>query len=269
MSWRIVGASVPGTLHLNKNLPCQDSICYKVLPHNQAVVAIADGAGFAARAEEGADLVVEHAVNLLVHHALDFLDASEEVCKFLMTQVFKETIRLLYRTAERENKLPEVYATTLTCVLANDLGLVVGQIGDGIAIAESASGSLMVAARPQKGEYANQSIFLTMTDAIRYLKVRVIRKPIRSFALLTDGLLRLALELPHGRPHASFFRPLIAFTSEFDNKDTAQNQLQDFLQSSRVCERTEDDKTIVLAVRTMPPIKHAKTIRIRESNRTL
>jgi hypothetical protein len=258
MSWRIVGASAPGTLHLKKDLPCQDSFYYKSLPHNQAIVAIADGAGFASRSENGADLVVHHAVNRLAHHAQDLLEANDEVCILIMTQVFEEMIRLLYQHADKEKQPLADYATTLTCVYANDTGLVAGQIGDGIAVAETVAGSLMMIARPQKGEYANQSIFLTMDDAIKYLKIRRIKKPIRSFALLTDGLLRLALELPQGHPHASFFRPLIAFASEYDDKEMAQNQLHDFLLSPRVCERTEDDKTIVLAVRTIPPGKPAK-----------
>jgi hypothetical protein len=71
-------------------------------------------------------------------------------------------------------------------------------------------------------------------------------------ALSTDGLLRLALKLPGGEPHAPFFAPLFNFVSANDDAVQAQQRLAEFLNSERVCARTDDDKTLVLACRIAP-----------------
>ena len=62
--------------------------------------------------------------------------------------------------------VPRAYATTLTCAVATDGGLAVAQIGDGIVVARQEDGELFAAVQPQHGEYANETFFLTMTDAL-------------------------------------------------------------------------------------------------------
>jgi hypothetical protein len=66
---------------------------------------------------------------------------------------------------------------------------------------------------------------------------------------MTDGLIRLALNLTRNEPHFSFFTPLLAFTAQAEDLVTAEEQLAAFLASERVCARTDDDKTLVLVVR--------------------
>jgi hypothetical protein len=73
---------------------------------------------------------------------------------------------------------------------------------------------------------------------------------VRALALTTDGLLRLALKLPAYEPHPQFFQPLLTFAREAADETLAQTELADFLASERVCTRTDDDKTLLLAVRT-------------------
>ena len=68
-------------------------------------------------------------------------------------------------------------------------------------------------------------------------------------ALLSDGLVRLALHLPELTPHAPFFVPLLSFVASAADEDQASRQLAAFLDSERVCARTDDDKALVLAVR--------------------
>ena len=58
-SWRVVGVSVVGTSHLDRAVPCQDAHRYQVLSGGELLVAVADGAGSAARAEAGASRAVE------------------------------------------------------------------------------------------------------------------------------------------------------------------------------------------------------------------
>jgi fermentation-respiration switch protein FrsA (DUF1100 family) len=175
----------------------------------------------------------------------------------VMTAAFAAARAALTQLAEAENAPLRAYATTLTCALAGDDWLVVGQIGDGAVVAEDATGELFLAVRPQRGEYANEAYFLTMPEALDYLAVGAAVRSVRALAVTSDGLLRLALKLPGYEPHAPFFRPLLAFVAETEDAGQAEAQLAAFLASERVCARTDDDKTLVLAARVSADVTGA------------
>ncbi len=124
-----------------------------------------------------------------------------------------------------------------------------GQIGDGVVVARGEEGTLFLAATPQRGEYANEVALLTMPDALERLAISVFPDGVRAFAATTDGLLRLALRLPAHAPHAPFFAPLFAFAAETTDTQAAAAELAAFLASERVTRRTDDDTTLVIAVR--------------------
>jgi hypothetical protein len=141
------------------------------------------------------------------------------------------------------------FAATLTCAVATDDRLIVGQIGDCVAVAVDAAETLFVAVLPQTGEYASETYFLTLPDALDYVSVEVVSRRIKSLAVFSDGLTRLAVKLPGYEPAARFFDPLWAFASEAESEAQAQADMAAFLASDRVCARSDDDKTLVLAVR--------------------
>ena len=58
----VLGARAVGPAHERSGTPCQDAFAWAVLSAEAVVVAVADGAGSAAHAEEGARLAVEAAV---------------------------------------------------------------------------------------------------------------------------------------------------------------------------------------------------------------
>ena len=142
------------------------------------------------------------------------------------------------------------YATTLTVAAAAGGMLVTGQVGDGAVVALDSSGYLFSATQLQKGEYANETHFLTQRDVLRTLAVQVFYQPVNALAVLSDGLLRLALRMPSGEPHPPFFQPLFGFAASAPQEEQANQQLSAFLNSQRVCARTDDDKTLVLVAYT-------------------
>ena len=87
-------------------------------------------------------------------------------------------------------------------------------------------------------------------NALEYLEVCVWHEPVTALVLITDGLLRLALEFPTYEPYAPFFEPLLAFTAQQQDEDHARERLAGVLASDRICDRTDDDKTLVVAVRS-------------------
>jgi hypothetical protein len=248
--WRIIAASVPGTSHRQNALPCQDAHAFRVLPGGELLAAVSDGAGSAEHSQAGAHLAVEQALTTLDALCQYGTPDDEAEWQAAVTGLFDKIHQKLADCANAADAPLRAFAATLTCALVKGDWLVVGQIGDGAAIVEDANGAHFLAARPQRDEYANETYFLTQPDAAHRAVVYAARRPVRALALTTDGLLRLALKLPAYEPHSRFFQPLLAFAHEAADETQAQAELADFLASERVGTRTDDDKTLLLAVRT-------------------
>lgn len=145
-------------------------------------------------------------------------------------------------------KLLRDYATTLlVCVVGQD-DVAVGQVGDGAVVALDTAGNLHALTAPDHGEYINEAVFLIDTDYLERAQIGVYSLDhVSGLALMTDGLQMLALSYPHNEPFGPFFQPLFGFASE---ADATKQELEAFLDSDRVNERTDDDKTLLLAVRS-------------------
>jgi hypothetical protein len=254
MNWHVVGASVVGTSHQEMGTSCQDAHAYRISPTGELIVAIADGAGSAPRSAEGAALAVQSAVDSLTRACEQGTMNDAEVWQVAMQRCFNDAINALSELAEETGSPLTLFATTLTCaVLTTDM-VVLGQIGDGFVVAQDEENMVFSLSQPQRGEYANEVYFLTMPQALNKVDISVHIMDMRALAMSTDGLLRLALRLPNFSPHPPFFTPLFNFVSQADDDELATRQLYEFLISPRVCARTEDDKTLVLVSRDVPPI---------------
>ena len=249
-AWHILGASVQGAGHAARAMPCQDAHLWRALPGGGFVLAVADGAGSAPRSAEGARQAVMAAIETLAAGLADPWPAGVAGWTALLTEAYQAARDALSQLAAAAHAPLAEFATTLACAVAAEPWLITAQLGDGWIVAETAAGELLLAARPQRGEYANEAYFLTMNQALDGLEVRVYRESVCALAASTDGLLRLALRLPEGEPHAPFFRPLFAFAATAGQDGRAQQELVRFLASAQVCARTDDDKTLVLAARS-------------------
>jgi hypothetical protein len=65
-------------------------------------------------------------------------------------------------------------------------------------------------------------------------------------AVCTDGVAHLAIRYSDQTPHPGFFVPLFDFAQA---PGSSESELEELLNSDRVNERTDDDKTLVIAVR--------------------
>jgi serine/threonine protein phosphatase PrpC len=246
-AWRVAGASVTGTAHERAGIACQDAHRWAVLPNGSLIIAVADGAGSAARSGEGARCAVEAAEAALSHLLEDGLPIDDQAWHEAIAATLEAALAAIDTHAEGMNAPVRDFATTLTVVAATAEHLAVGQVGDGVAVAEGADG-LFLAVAPQRGEYANEVALLTSPQAVDNAAIVIFPASVRALAVTTDGLLRLAVRLPSHAPHAPFFRPLFAFLAETADLTTAGEELARFLTSERVSDRTDDDKTLVLAV---------------------
>lgn len=154
--------------------------------------------------------------------------------------------------------LSEAMATHRSQFASTFMGAVIGpdksffiQIGDGsIVIGDDTSTELVHWS--EKGEYANETVFTTSGTPPF---VRTVDRRIDFVAILTDGLELLAINMLRRQPHHPFFRPFIdAMLGAQDGQNIElSNSLGRWLQSKAVVDRTDDDKTLVLASRLARP----------------
>ena len=102
---------------------------------------------------------------------------------------------------------------------------------------------------PSQGQYASTTFFVT--DDELQLRISRFNTPLRTLALLTDGLERLALDFATTAAHVPFFSAIAApvQASVAQGRDSRLSEaLRSYLGSDRINERTDDDKTLLVAV---------------------
>lgn len=141
------------------------------------------------------------------------------------------------------------FATTLLIAIVTPAWIIAAQIGDGAIVAHYDDQSVDILTQPSHGEYLNQTSFVTDLNYLQSVQIRSMQHlpTVKGIALLTDGLENLALDFATKAPYPPFFLPLFRFAAR---AESTQEELEAFLSSERVCQQTDDDKTILLAVRT-------------------
>lgn len=258
-SWRVVAASLAGTSHIANGLPCQDAHGWRELPGGLLIAAVADGAGSASRSDEGAALAVEAALEELAAR-LTADDAHrgpepdpgadpgmDPVPAAALRAAFAAAREALLARAAAEGFPARDLACTLALAVVDARALSAAQVGDGAVLARQADGSWQSLLAPQKGEYANEVLLLIAPEALERMSLAQVPAP-EALVLSTDGLIRLMLRMPGGEPHPAFLDPLVAFARQAAHVAPARLGLRSFLGSERVCSRTDDDKTLLIAL---------------------
>lgn len=250
MTWRVVSASEVGTSHVYSDLPCQDSCFGQVdrLTDGQHLLSVfvADGAGTAERGGEGAEVAIEAAAEWV---ATKVRCGEFGLSDSIATELLLHVRSRLHAAADLARLKARDFACTFIGVLSSEKGTLVMQIGDGGAVVDTGAG-LEVAVVPMSGEYANMTHFITDEDAVTRLQTRTYPDKALKVAAFTDGIQRLALNLASNTPHEPFFQPFFEglLKATPDQEDLLQVLLTKFLSSPAVNERTDDDKTLALAV---------------------
>jgi hypothetical protein len=216
------------------------------------LVALAsDGAGSASRSAVGSRLICD----VIQEQATQYF--AEDGCVTLLNQRLIASWVNLFRDevilqASAEGLTERDFACTLVGTIVSSTAAALFQIGDGaIVYSPEASGEYSLAFWPDRGEYENTTYFATQATFIEQLNFALIEGQISEVALLSDGLQRLALNYQTQRPHQQFFRgffPTIKKT-KISNLSRLEQQLSEYLDSPKINDRTDDDKTLVLAVR--------------------
>jgi hypothetical protein len=265
--WSVVNASVAGTSHATSGAPCQDAshvVRALIGDVNVLVIAISDGAGSASHAHVGSSEAVQHLAKVVARPDLILADVTVDQVR----EWYGEVLTHLQTVAERDSLKLNDLACTLMLGLVWQSGALFAQIGDGAWVIEKDS-SIITGTWPENGEYANVTFFITSPQAfdqvdgqLAHLQFCRVAGAITAVAGFTDGLQSLVLNYADKSANGPFFNTMFNTLRSSPDETELIAPLQQFLASDSVNARTDDDKTLVLAIWREPEkVEHAEGIK--------
>jgi serine/threonine protein phosphatase PrpC len=267
MGWRSLSRSVVGTRHQHRQLPCQDAGGSRVLG-DMILGAIADGAGSASQGEMGAILAINATLDYLTnleqwlqpndqHPGWPTLVRSptHSQIKRLFERTTRKVREALKEQAEENSYDFEDLATTLLAFVATPHWFAAMQIGDGFIVGSVGDGTYQLMFQPDKGEFVNQTAFVTASTALEDLQVRAISGAPQFICAATDAFERLALKTQDWSTHPPFFKPLEEYLLETPSPEDDDAYIMGFLDSEYLNSHTDDDKTLLLCLNEVSALK--------------
>ncbi|WP_414574923.1 PP2C family serine/threonine-protein phosphatase [Anabaena sp. CCY 9402-a] len=259
MGWKEIARSATGTSHQSQGIPCQDYGCCRIF--NDVIVgAVADGAGSAKYADVGSKLAVETVIKCF-SDINEYPENQEELepnfsqpmCQAeaakLFTKIVNGVIQELNKQASKEDYSINDLACTLLVFVATPHWLAAMQIGDGfIVVRPEKSEEYQLLFHPDKGEFANETTFITSNNSLQEMQVKVIPGEQAFICASTDGLEKVAIRLNDWTPFPPFFKPFEEYLQETSNPKKNYEYVDVFLNSERLNSRTDDDKTLLLSL---------------------
>lgn len=242
--WKVLGASVTGNSHRDNGMECQDASGWRSDP-GVTCLAVADGAGSRPLSGAGSALAVERAL-LVVAKRADPLGPMAWI-----RDAFEDARGQIAAMAASTGHAVDDYATTLALAILTPDAIAIGQVGDSIAVTEVA-GHYRSVDPETKGEYVNETVFITTHDWLDHLRMTVMPAEAADMvALSTDGLRYKILSHPvTAVPFAPFFDDLASYVR---TPEASCEGISHFL--AGLDDQTGDDKTLVAAVRADPPAR--------------
>lgn len=248
--WRWAGASRRGTSHVKAGTKKQDAFsCFTVFNDLILISIVSDGAGSASKGGEGASILCRTMASALRSYFALSSDLPEDERVWHWLDAARDRISI---AATRRGLTPRDFAATMVMIATSGDNTLVAHVGDGAVVArQTKSGVWQALSWPAQGEYASTTFFIT-DDPVPRLRFMRYNLPFDAVAVFSDGIERLALDYAEAVAHQPFFKGIIAplETGQAVGSDPALSaQLGAYLDSPAVCERTDDDKTLVLALR--------------------
>ena len=254
--WSWIGACSTGSSHISTGTGCQDAAACIELPtiDGSALLAIvSDGAGTAEFGAAGSRLVVQcfsRSFRDYWRQGQSADDLTEEVVRVWLDDIRDH----IFAAAQHRRATPRSLAATLVAAIVLMDRIVVCHVGDGACVVRSDDTEWQVPSWPAHGEYASSTYFVTDDPQPQLRYVSTVGQYTK-VAVFSDGLERLALDFTNTLAVARFFDPMFSPLSDSEPRRDRQlsAQLRKFLDSGRVVERTDDDKSLILARRVAVP----------------
>lgn len=184
MKWKISCATMIGKTHQDYNEDCQDVI-WQSLSDSFSCMTMADGAGTARYAKEGATIAVETAKYFLEQKGPSVFSMGADELK----DTFLLLLRQQFTEACKQLRCRMVDLTTTLLFFATDgKQFVAANIGDGLVGRIGHDGEEEVILKQNIGRFVNETYFITDADSERHFHITIGDFDSGStYFLLTDG----------------------------------------------------------------------------------
>jgi len=250
-------ASIIGEAHENNGILCQDSSVSKVLRTKKAgeifLAGVSDGAGSAKHSHVGSQIVLDTFVTV----AKAWIEKTADVDPEHFFQVwFEECRKRISEKAEEMNAEFRDFAATALLVIVWPNRAAFFQIGDGCIIADVFDDGLekdipsWVFWNDRLDVEVNVTTFVTSDDAWSSAECEIYPVRVKNIALFTDGIEHGVMHNKTQSAHENFFERCFNPLKERTESDGISAALKKMLGSPAISGFSDDDKSLVLAVRT-------------------
>ncbi|UJB71307.1 protein phosphatase 2C domain-containing protein [Acaryochloris sp. 'Moss Beach'] len=262
MAWRAIVHSAIGTRHLQKQLPCQDYGNY-LMQADTLIGVVSDGAGSAKFSDIGSKLAVKTALAMLEereeHWSSVDLETINADAQILFTEMVEAVVTALRSQAESGEYPLRELGCTLLGFIATPNWLACMQIGDGFIVTQAQQTapnlsetepipSFDLLFEPVKGEYINETVFVTSDNAVEHMQIAVRADHHPFVCAATDGLEKVAIRFQDWQAFPPFFKPFFECLRSISDPEERQTYVETFLESDRLNAKTDDDKTLLLCL---------------------
>jgi hypothetical protein len=246
--WTWARAKCRGVSHIKTEVRCQDAVTCLAPTPGSLVAVVCDGAGSAAFGGEGASLTCRS----IARKAADHLRAKNELPNDELLWSWTDEVReKLSRASAKLDVGRKSFAATLVATIVTPSSYVSLHIGDGgIVGRNTVSGNWQTVSWPEHGQYASTTYFITDEPQVR-MRVTRQERNFDALAIFSDGIERLALSFSKTEPHGPFFDSMFRAVGASKAKGCdldLSRKLAGFLDSPAINSRTDDDKSLILAV---------------------
>ena len=244
MAWRWAAASEIGTSHIRNGVRLQDAYAVSVMDGDSIFAIVSDGAGSAEFSAFGAWLVCR----TLTVRFRDWIHMNSELPEDeILVEWIDEVRDRIAAIAEKRESTPRQFASTLAAVVSTPKETLTLHIGDS-AVVGRRNEEWDVLCWPENGEYASTTFFVTDDPEPRLNIARYAREH-DAFALFSDGVGDLALSHSEQTASPQFFTPMLRPVDSAHSVGRLPElsvKLRTYLAGPAICERTDDDKTLIL-----------------------
>ena len=249
----VLSGKAVGEGHRAEGIRCQDFLRFKRVPPNNLVFALADGAGSAKSSLFGA-VVASVTFILAAEREIMIGDVEVEGLRGVVERCFVQTRRELELMARKKAyRLEDLHSTLFAGIYYNGV-LVCGGVGDSLGLVVTRSGDLLFPVSPSKGEYINETAFITMDGWQNFLSLSEGIQDPTGLLVFSDGLMNILYGMKYDRgewrviPDRELVYRLIDHVREKRDEALLNRELFEMLSSSKAQKMNDDDKSLILVL---------------------
>lgn len=236
-----------GRSHSKNNANCQDNLVIKKLEEG-LVFAVADGASSAVSSGYGSEL----AVNTFCEYLTKSISSlSIETC---LIEAFNNVRKVLEEEAVKRNcNIKDLHTTLFGGVYVRD-SLKCASVGDSMGFVVNKDNGVLIPLQPTKGEFVNETVFITSEYWKDYLKVSDLINNPSSLIVCSDGLVNIiySLVVEDGLwkiiPHKDVIENLIDYVLKNYVSSDINLEIAEMLRGDKSNNLNNDDKAIIIAI---------------------